>query len=180
MNQEKTMSEINRLKLECFVDGFVAALSTQEILDKARLEELVDMLSMHSYLDIHKNVDEKEIRAVCEDAYNERRNHIKFYIDTRYQDDNEELQFMQLVRDTVPGTDIFPLVQTGMYAIDKNPYLTEADLHAIADKLIEVFPKHAFFVDRMRINPYTTAKIGEFRLRYDTHQMKVYDEEFIW
>ncbi|MBO5320012.1 MAG: hypothetical protein J6B01_09445 [Ruminococcus sp.] len=180
MDQEKKLSEENYVRLKCFDDGFAAALSTQEILDKARLDELVNMLSMHFCINTNENVDEKLIRVVCKKAYKERRNHIRFYIDTLYRDENEEMQFMQLVRDTVPGADIAPLVRTGMYAIGKKPYLTEADLHAIAGKLIEVFPQHAFFVDRMRINQYTKAKIGEFRISYDTRKTEVYNEEFIW
>ena len=180
MDQENTMSDKNKLRVRCFADGFVAALSTKEILDKARLDELVNMLSMHFRLNKDEKVDEKNIRAECEEAYQERRNHIRFYIDTGYPDANEEMRFMQLVRDTVPGADIVPLVRTGMYEISKEPYLTEADLHAIADKLVEVFPQHAFFVDRMRINQYTKAKTGELRISYDTSKVEVYDEEFIW
>lgn len=180
MEQEKKLSESTYLRLKCFVEGFVAALSTQEILDKARLDELVNMLILHYHMHKNETVDKELIRVVCEKAYKERRNHIRFYIDTLYRDDNEEIQFMQLVRDTVPGADIVPLVRTGLYSLGKKPYLTEEDLHVIADKLIEVFPQHAFFIDRMRINPYTKAKIGEFRISYDTHQVKVYDEEFNW
>ncbi len=180
MDQEKKLSESTYLRLKCFVEGFVAALSTQEILDKLRLDELVKILSTHFYLDRDEMIDDKLILVICKKAYKEKRNHIRFYIDTLYRDDNEEMHFMQLVRDTVPGTDIVPLVRTGLYSLGKKPYLTEEDLRAIADKLIEVFPQHAFFVDRMRINPYTKAKIGEYRISYDTHQVKVYDEEFIW
>ena len=180
MEQEKKLSESTYLRLKCFVEGFVAALSTQEILDKSRLDELVKILSTHFYLDRDEMIDDKLILVICKKAYKERRNHIRFYIDTCFRDENEEMQFMQLVRDTVPGADIVPLVRTGLYILDKKPYLTVKDLHAIADKLIEVFPQHAFFVDRMRINPYTKAKIGEYRISYDTHNVKVYDEEFIW
>ena len=180
MDQDKKLSEENYVRLKCFVEGFAVALSTQEILDKARLDELVDMLSTHFYLDRDESIDDKTIRVICKKAYKERGNHIRFYIDTLYRDDNEEMQFMQLVRDTVAGADIVPLVRTGMYAIGKKPYLTEADLHAIADKLIEVFPQHAFFIDRMRINQHTKAKIVEFRISYDTRKTEVYNEEFIW
>lgn len=180
MDKENTISEKQRLRLKYFVEGFVAALSTQEILDKARFDELENMLTLLYHMHSDKSVEIETIRTVCEKAYQDRRNHIKFYIDTNLHDDNEEIQFMQLVRDTVPGADIAPLIRTGMYVLSKKPYLTETDLHAIADKLIEVFPQHAFFVDRMWINQYTKAKIGEFRISYDTRQVKVYDEEFIW
>lgn len=180
MKQEKTMSEKARTRLTCFVEGFVAALSTQEILDKARLDELVNMMSLHFHINTNENIDEKEISVICKEAYKERRSYIKFYIDTLFRDDNKEMQFMQLIMDTVPGADIVPLVRNGMYSLDKNPYLTEKELRTIADKLIEVLPQQTFTLDRMRINPYTKAKIGEFRIRYDSHKMKVYNEEFVW
>ena len=47
MEQDKKLSESTYLRLKCFVEGFVAALSTQEILDKLRLDELVNMLTLH-------------------------------------------------------------------------------------------------------------------------------------
>ena len=50
MEQEKKLSESTYLRLKCFVEGFVAALSTQEILDKSRLDELVKILVIHFHL----------------------------------------------------------------------------------------------------------------------------------
>ena len=180
MEQKSVISEDERLRLKCFVEGFVAALSTQEILDKSRLDELVNMMSLHLYINTNYSIDEKEIEVICKNTYKERRKYIKFYIDTYYRDNDEETQFMQLVRDTVSGADIVPLVRPGMYSLSKNPYLTEEDLRTIANRLVEVFPHHTFMLDRMRINPYTKAKIGEFRIIYNTHEIKVYEEEFVW
>ena len=64
--------------------------------------------------------------------------------------------------------------------IFRHIHLTDDDLHVIASKLVEVFPTHPFFLDRIRYDPFTTAKIGELRIAYDTHEMKVRNEEFIW
>ena len=95
MDKENTISEKQRLRLKYFVEGFVAALSTQEILDKARFDELENMLTLFYHMHSDKSVEIETIRTVCEKAYQDRRNHIKFYIDTNLHDDNEEIQFMQ-------------------------------------------------------------------------------------
>lgn len=180
MEQENKLSETSVLRMKCFVEGFAAALSTQEILDNARQNELINMLTFQFALNTNESIDEETVRVICTKAYKERKNLVKFYIDICFRNENEETTFMQLIRDTVPGTDIVPLVKAGLYNLSKSPYPTEEDYHTIADKLIEVFPQHSFFLDRMRYDPYTKAKIGEFRISYDTHYKKVYNEEFVW
>ena len=94
--------------------------------------------------------------------------------------EDDEKKLLKTVVEAVPGANIVPLVMIDLYSLYKDPYLTDDDLHVIARKLVEVFPTHPFFLDRIRYDPFTTAKIGELRIAYDTHEMKVRNEEFIW
>ncbi|MBP0977829.1 MAG: hypothetical protein J6P89_06630 [Oscillospiraceae bacterium] len=174
MGQNNQLTKRMRNWIEDFAEGFVASLSTQEVLDRSRFDELVYMMTT----DCH--VSEDIIKQYCEEAYQCRQNCIHFYLDIHMSDENDEKKLLETVAEAVPGVNIVPLVMIDLYSLYKDPYLTDDDLHVIARKLVEVFPTHPFFLDRIRYDPFTTAKIGELRIAYDTHEMKVRNEEFIW
>ena len=174
MGQNNQLTERMKNWIEDFAEGFVASLSTQEVLDGARFDELVDMMTFYCH------DSEALIRESCEEAYQYRRNCIHFYLDIHMPNEDDEKKLLKTVVEAVPGANIVPLVMIDLYSLYKDPHLTDDDLHVIARKLVEVFPTHPFFLDRIRYDPFTTAKIGELRIAYDTHEMKVRNEEFIW
>ena len=174
MEQNNQLTERMKNWIEDFAEGFVASLSTQEVLDGARFDELVDMMTFYCH------DSEAVIRESCEEAYHYRRNCIHFYLDIHMPNEDDEKKLVETVAETVSGANIVPLVRIDLYALGKDPYLTDDDLLAIAQKLTEVFSTHSFILDRMRYDPYRKSKTGELRIIYDTREMKVRNEEFVW
>ena len=174
MEQNNQLTERMKNWIEDFAEGFVASLSTQEVLDRARFDELVDIMTFQC------NDSEAVIKECCDEAYHYRQNCIHFYLDIHMPNEDDEKKLVETVAETVPGANIVPLVMIDLYALCKDPYLTDDDLHAIAQKLTEVFPTHSFILDRMRYDLYRKSKIGELRIIYDTREIKVRNEEFVW
>lgn len=79
----------------------------------------------------------------------------------------------RILGSALPGVETYDLIEPNVWALERTGGFSEEEITQIANKIVENAPKSIFYIDIMRYDRETTAKLIDFRIGYQQDKMRI-------
>lgn len=91
--------------------------------------------------------------------------YITKYLASLFGTENDKMMARCILNSTFSGVKVYDLIEQDVYELVKSGGFTEEELTVIANRILENVPEVCFYLDIMRYDTKTRAKLIDFHLR---------------